>query len=117
MFHLIKEWKLVCSGNKEMSAEWAICIEKDFTQEELQALQLWAILDEENNVVITQEIEDKIELENIEERLRAAKEKYTDLEKMWQYRSNKEELEFQALETAKNTLFARRKQILDSMEN
>jgi len=98
-----------------MSSDWATCIEKDFTKEEIQALQLWATLDENNDVIITQEIEDKIELENIEARLRGAKEKYTDLEKMWQYRSNQEEIEFQALETAKNTLFARRKEILDSI--
>ena len=114
-FYLIRNWKIEWSSELPLASEWATCIQKEFTPEELKALEVWATLDDENNVVMTKEIEDKIELENIEMRLRGAKERYTELWELGEMRSNQEEIEFQALETGKNTLLARRKQILDSI--
>ena len=116
MFHLIKNWKLLCSGNREMQAEESICIEKEFTQEEMQAIQQGAFISETGDIEITPEIETKIELADIEERLKGSKERYAELKEMWEMRSNAEEIEFQTLETGKNTLLARRKQILDSFD-
>ncbi|HMS91386.1 MAG TPA: hypothetical protein PKC87_04155 [Candidatus Absconditabacterales bacterium] len=112
-FYLIRNGKIEGSSELPLTSEGAICIEKKFTQEELKALELGATLDEENNVVITPEIEDKIELAEIETKLRGAKDRYTELRELGEMRSNAEETEFQALETAKNTLLARRKQLLD----
>lgn len=112
-FHLFRDWKLEWSSELPLASEGATCIEKDFTEEELKALELWATLDGENNVVITKEIEDKIELAGIEVQLRGAKERYTELRELGEMRSNQEEIEFQSLEAAKNTLLARRKAILD----
>jgi hypothetical protein len=54
-----------------------------------------------------------MELSEIEAKLRGAKERYTELREAGIGRSNDEEIEFQSLETAKNTLLARRKAILD----
>lgn len=99
------------------SIEWGIFFEKEFTQEELKSLELWATINETGDVEITPEIDLKIELASIEERLKVSKERYTELKEMWEMRSNQEEVEFQALETAKNTLLVRRKEILDSMES
>lgn len=58
---------------------------------------------------------DERELAEIDIKLRAGEERYTHLEKIWIYRSRTDEEEFQTLETAKNTLLARRKEILDSI--
>ena len=72
-------------------------------------------MDENGDIEISEEIELKIELASIEEILKSSKTRYTELKEMWEMRSNTEEIEFQALETWKNTLLARRKQILDSL--
>ena len=86
-----------------------------YTPKELKTLELGATVDENGDIEISEEIELKIELASIEEILKSSKTRYTELKEMWEMRSNAEEIEFQALETWKNTLLARRKQILDSL--
>lgn len=115
MFYIIKDWKLDATVQEEIEVEWARCISKNFTDRELKLLEHWVSIDENNELIITPEIEMKIELADIEKRLKESKDRYTELKEMWEMRSNAEEIEFQALETWKNTLLARRKQILDSL--
>lgn len=117
MFYFFRNWKLEGSSELPISAEGCDVFEKEYTAEELKALELWATVDENGDVEISEEIELKIELAEIEEKLQSSKTRYTELKEMWEMRSNAEEIEFQALETWKNTLLARRKEILDSIES
>ena len=88
---------------------------KYITKFEKKAIQQGAFISENGDVEITLEIELKIELAGIEERLKGSKERYAELKEMGEMRSNAEATEFQALEAWKNTLLARRKEILDSI--
>ena len=94
---------------------WEIIEKRIYTHEELKAISFWADISENWDIEISEEIRLKIELSGIDERLKANKERYTDLKEAWVGRSNLEEIEFQALENGKNDLLTRRKQILDSI--
>ena len=41
MFYLIKEWKIYGSSELPLKQDWYECIEKDFTQEELEKIKNW----------------------------------------------------------------------------
>ncbi len=114
-FYIFRNWILEGSSELPITSEWCKTFYKEYTPEELKALELGATVDENGDVEITPEIELKIELAGIEERFKGSKERYAELKEMWEMRSNTEEIEFQALETGKNTLLARRKEILDSL--
>lgn len=114
-FDSIIEWDFDTNKNY-LFKNWEVIKKRIYTQQEMQAIQRGAFISETGDVEITPEIELKIELAGIEERLKGSKERYTELKEMGEMRSNSEEVEFQTLETGKNTLLARRKQILDSFD-
>lgn len=116
MFYIFRNWKLEWSSQFPISSEWCIVYEKEYTPEEIKALDLGAGIDENWDIEISEEISLKIELAGIEERLKGSKERYAELKEMGIKRARVDEEEFQALETWKNTLLERRKEILDSLQ-
>lgn len=115
IFHTIKDWKINSSCNIPIQESGCVTVMKEFTSEELEAIEVGAYVSDTWEVNIDEEITKKIEISNIEKALKKALPRYNELKELWEMRSENENTEFQAMETKKTQLMIRRKQILDNI--
>lgn len=111
------EFDLYIEGDFDMKKKYVYYNWHIITLDDMKKIELWATVDENGEVEISDLIKNKIRLQEIKNILDAYKEEYRDLEDAGTGRSIKEQEKYEYLTVEKEGLLAERKKILDSIES
>ena len=83
MYHLIKNWKIICSWDSEMSQAWSVCVEYDFSNEELENIKNWYNIEVSEQWEVSLSTNDQVTKNEIKEKLEKISKYEDEIIKCW----------------------------------